>query len=139
MQFQGPRNRFLARPFWRDYTGAYVLLGVGFIMVDIGYSQRGPSDRLFILVPAFALLGFGLVGEATEGDNPQATAIYTFIRRQFDTMMLAALDPVADWIQSPLQSRSRAGREPAAHLVYVQFRGSMGLDVGQHSYLHVGG
>lgn len=32
MQLQGPRNHFLARPFWRDYVLAYVLIGLGFML-----------------------------------------------------------------------------------------------------------
>jgi hypothetical protein len=61
MQLQGPRNRFLARPFWRDYVVAYVLIGVGFTMVGIGASQRQSSDRLFVLIPAFTLGALGFV------------------------------------------------------------------------------
>jgi hypothetical protein len=61
MRLHGPRKRFLARPFWRDYVVAYVLIGVGFTMVDVGASQRESSDRLFVLIPAFTLLAFGSV------------------------------------------------------------------------------
>ena len=61
MQLQGPRNRFLARPFWRDYVVSYVLIGVGFTMVDVGASQREASERLFVLIPAFTLCGLGFV------------------------------------------------------------------------------
>jgi hypothetical protein len=32
MQLQGPRRSFLARPFWRDYVLAYVLIGLGFML-----------------------------------------------------------------------------------------------------------
>ncbi len=31
MHLQGPRT-FLARPFWRDYVVAYVLIGLGFML-----------------------------------------------------------------------------------------------------------
>ena len=31
MQIEGPRT-FLARPFWRDYVVAYVLIGLGFML-----------------------------------------------------------------------------------------------------------
>lgn len=61
MQLQGPRKRFLARPFWRDYVVAYVLIGVGFTMVDIGASQREPSQRLLVLIPALTLCALGLL------------------------------------------------------------------------------
>ena len=33
MKLQGPRT-FLARPFWRDYIVAYLLIGVGFILTS---------------------------------------------------------------------------------------------------------
>jgi hypothetical protein len=31
MQLQGPRT-FFARPFWRDYVVAYLLIGLGFML-----------------------------------------------------------------------------------------------------------
>src|SRR3954451_4381078 len=34
MQLQGPRRTFLARPFWRDYVLAYVLVGLGFVLTS---------------------------------------------------------------------------------------------------------
>ena len=34
MQLQGPRRTFLARPFWRDYVLAYVLIGLGFMLTS---------------------------------------------------------------------------------------------------------
>ena len=61
MQLQGPRNRFLARPFWRDYVVAYVLIGVGFTMVGIGASQRESPGRLVVLIPAVMLFGLGFL------------------------------------------------------------------------------
>ena len=61
MQFQGTPNRFLARPFWRDYVLAYVLIGVGFTLVGLGSSQREGLERLFILTAAATLLAFGWV------------------------------------------------------------------------------
>jgi hypothetical protein len=61
MQFQGPRNRFLARPFWRDYVVAYLLIGAGGTMGDIGASQHESSGRLLVLIPAFTLLGLGFM------------------------------------------------------------------------------
>ena len=61
MQLQGLRNRFLARPFWRDYVVAYVLIGIGFTMVGVGASQRESSERLFVLIPAFVLFGLGFL------------------------------------------------------------------------------
>src|SRR5579862_4014811 len=45
MQLQGPRTRFVARPFWRDYVIAYVLIGTGFTMIGFSASQRELSER----------------------------------------------------------------------------------------------
>ena len=45
MQFKGARA-FLARPFWRDYVVAYVLIGLGFILS----SPVAPVHRVVGLV-----------------------------------------------------------------------------------------
>jgi hypothetical protein len=34
MQLQGSRKSFLARPFWRDYVLACVLIGLGFMLTS---------------------------------------------------------------------------------------------------------
>lgn len=61
MKIEGPRNRFLARPFWRDYVLAYVLIGTGLTLVDIGASQQESLKRLVVLIPAYTLFGLGFV------------------------------------------------------------------------------
>ena len=61
MQIEGPRDRFLARPFWRDYVVACVLTGVGFMLIDIGAPYRDRTERLLVLAPAISLFGCGLL------------------------------------------------------------------------------
>lgn len=61
MEVQGPRNRFLARPFWRDYVVAYVLIGSGFTIVGIGVPNREPVSRQVIIGVGAAFLGAGAV------------------------------------------------------------------------------
>ncbi len=61
MQIQGPRNRFLARPFWRDYVVAYVMIGFGFTLNDIGVTQPDRFDRLMVEIPAITIFVAGVV------------------------------------------------------------------------------
>jgi hypothetical protein len=56
MQLQGPRT-FLARPFWRDYVVAFLLIGMGAVLGDLGLSHRPPRSPM--LVPACVLLFAG--------------------------------------------------------------------------------
>lgn len=55
-----PRRRFLARPFWRDYVLAFILLGMGILMVDVAAPRRG-ADRWWILGPALASFITGFI------------------------------------------------------------------------------
>lgn len=59
MDFQGPRNRFLARPFWRDYVVACVLIGSGFTTAGIGAPNRDPVTRRIVIGVGALLLGAG--------------------------------------------------------------------------------
>jgi hypothetical protein len=55
---QKRRRPFLARPFWRDYVVAYLLIGAGIVVGDIGIPDRSPRRWLF-LVPGIISLTAG--------------------------------------------------------------------------------
>jgi hypothetical protein len=57
---QKRRRPFLARPFWRDYVVAYVLIGVGAVVGDMGLPDRSAQRWLF-LVPAIISLTAGSI------------------------------------------------------------------------------
>ncbi len=50
---------FLARPFWRDYLLAYVLIGAGCLLLDSGDTRRPPGD-LRPLIPGGVVFCCGM-------------------------------------------------------------------------------
>ena len=60
MKTQRSRKTFLARPFWRDYVLAYVLIGTGFVIGDIAAPSPHDLRRTILLGIAGTLLSAGL-------------------------------------------------------------------------------
>lgn len=50
------RFRFLARPFWRDYGGAWLMIGSGVLLIDAAALRRA---GLWGTIPAIALVVAG--------------------------------------------------------------------------------
>ena len=74
------RRPFLARPFWRDYVVAYVLIGGGLVVGDMGLPDRTPRRWLFIVPGTIMLIagcavflcaiGHGIWTRARARDRP---------------------------------------------------------------------
>lgn len=53
----GKPRPFLARPFWRDYVMAFLLIALGFLLSDPGLAGQG---RWVVLGPALASFAEGI-------------------------------------------------------------------------------
>ncbi len=56
-----PSSPFQPPPFWRGDIVAFLLVSVGFVILDSVNVPRDVAGRWLVLVPAFGLIGGGLV------------------------------------------------------------------------------